>query len=815
MHFIISSSVWTALSVKVAAAGLSPGPLTQYVNIFTGTAQNDNPGNVFAGAAQPFGLAKVTINVGGYAPAGYVSETNETTRGLSPLHDSGTGSADGSFGQFCIMPVVCGGFGTCPVEETARGQRRDGDGAKDAGFPGYFSTPLANGVLVEAVSTQAASLERYTFPAGVAPTLVLDWTDDGPHTFRHGEMRADWAHQRIVMNGTWRSSFGPSLFSYTAFQCVDLSLAGPFTDHAFWGANAQGYDARRSDLDHWQLPPWADRFRNPALTSPLEAGAVVRFAPDKKVVLVRRGVSYISADKACKNMEHQIAKPDFDKLAHDSNALWEEKLGRITLAAGTDDAIRRLFYTSFYRTFLSPNNATGDAPPPYSDSKHPYFDGLYCSWDTYRTLFPLLALTSPRDMAQIVDTYVDGWRREGFLPECRANTVRGWVQGGNNGVPIVADFAVKYAAHAEALGVKPQDLWGALEHDVEATPANFDYEGRNNEAYNTLGYVAYGYLESNTTGQHTREASRGLEYAFGDFAAGMAARALGRPDDVARALFNRSLSYRNNYNMELESDGYRGFVARRFPNGTFPPSNPVDCSPLDPDQSRPCSLQATNVYGGHESSSWEYSFYAPQDGAGLVKLLGGREPFAKRLHHFFDRGYNVVGNEPSFQTSSLYHHAGLPADSVREVRRLVFSNFNLTRGGLPGNDDNAAMASLLVWFMLGFYPVPASAEMLVLSPLVPGYVVHNELLGTVNVTVTGFDAATLAREIPAGARAFVDDLRLDGRSVGRCRIDFDQFFGVKNIEFVMTDVAKEGCNGQEPSSVSTGGFPVPGKSKQV
>ncbi|KAK8079276.1 glycoside hydrolase family 92 protein [Apiospora phragmitis] len=798
--------------------GVGPGPLTQYVNVFTGTAQNDNPGNVFAGAAVPFGMAKVTLQVAGYSPAGYVSESTELARGVSPLHDSGTGSSEGSFGNFCIMPVVCGDdFAECPTLEEPRSLRRVGDGNNDTGFPGYFSTTFVNGVQIELASTQAASLERYNFPAGTEPTLVLDWTDDSPHSFLYGQMHADWSAQRIVMNGTFRSSFGPSQFSYPAFQCVDLSLAGSIKDRAFFGGNVNGMDARRDDLDSWDLPPVAERLRRPDFIQPLQAGAIVRFPPQSsggdRSILVRRGVSFTSAQRACENMEREIPEPDFDKIVTDSNSQWEEKLGRIVLSDETSDYIRRLFYTSFYRTFLSPNNATGNAPPPYTDSEHPYFDGLYCSWDTYRTLFPLLALTSPREMAEIVDTYVDGWRREGWLPECRANNVLGWTQGGNNAVPIVADFLIKYAGHAAALGIDLDEFWAALEHDVEAMPSNWDYAGRRQESYQKLGYMAYNYLESGSNGQRTREASRGLEYAFGDFAAGMAARTLGKPD-ASDALLRRSLSYRNNFDPDLESDGFKSFVARRFPNGTFVPgANPVDCSPLDTNSSHECSTQSTNRFGIYESSSWEYSLYAPHDVAGMISVLGANDTankndtFAKRLHHFFDAGYYLPGNEPSFQTPTLFHHIGRPADSVRQVRRIVHDHFSLDRGGLPGNDDNAAMASLLVWHLLGLYPVPASGELLILSPFVPGYAIRNELLGDVAVRVTGFDPRTLeTREVPPGGRAFVESLKLDGVAVGRCRVDFAQLFAARDVEFVMTDVERLGCDGQEPSSVSTGGF---------
>lgn len=52
------------------------------------------------------------------------------------------------------------------------------------------------------------------------------------------------------------------------------------------------------------------------------------------------------------------------------------------------------------------------------------------SWDTFRTFYPLMALTSPVEFSQIVDSYIDAWRVHGFLPECRANHLRGWTQGG-------------------------------------------------------------------------------------------------------------------------------------------------------------------------------------------------------------------------------------------------------------------------------------------------------------------------------------------------------------------------------------------------
>jgi hypothetical protein len=41
-----------------------------------------------------------------------------------------------------------------------------------------------------------------------------------------------------------------------------------------------------------------------------------------------------------------------------------------------------------------------------------------------------MALHSPEVFAQIVDSYIDGYRMRGWMPECRANNLPGWTQGG-------------------------------------------------------------------------------------------------------------------------------------------------------------------------------------------------------------------------------------------------------------------------------------------------------------------------------------------------------------------------------------------------
>jgi len=322
--------------------------------------------------------------------------------------------------------------------------------------------------------------------------------------------------------------------------------------------------------------------------------------------------------------------------------------------------------------------------------------------------------------------------------------------------------------------------------------------------------VPYGALDPDSIGRTTREGSRTLEYAFEDFAIRQVALLLNNTSDEAKYA-NRSLSYRNIWDPDVESDGFRGFMQKRFPNGTFAVVDPVACSAKDPDQNRECSLQSDNTVGFYESSSWEYSWFVQHDMEHLITLMGGNATFIKRLDHFFSAGYYLAGNEPSFQTPVGYHYANAPASSVEAVRKAVFTNFDITPAGLPGNDDQAAMATLLTWHLLGLYPVPGTSELLVVSPMMPKYTVHNPYLNiSTTVTVDGFDARSVAATVPPGAAAYVQSVRVNNvTQASPCHFDFYDTFraGADVVITVTADrAAANSCGASVPQSISTGGF---------
>ncbi|KAJ6629531.1 glycoside hydrolase family 92 protein [Mycena sp. CBHHK59/15] len=800
-----SPAVQAAITAAIKnAANATALDYTAFVNPFIGT---DNFGDVCPGASIPFGMVKFSTDLTGYAPAGYVTDPTQSIRGLSPMHDSGTGSSLGTYGNFEIMPLLCPhGFDTCTTSLASRERLRKPN--TDVASPGYFAQTLDNDILMEATATRRAGLERFTFPSGSKPYFVLDLANDLPNSFAGGTLNIDPMMGRVTIGGHWGSSFGPGRFNYQAFACYDLLDGGAQTlsEYGVWTADSFGLDAKGLGQTHLNLS--INLFGGV-----YQSGALFSYENNPKQVNIRVGISFVSTDQACANAESEVGGSSFEDIEAQAKALWNEKLSKIELdVPNTPPNVTELLYSSLYRASLTPNNATGETQGVFAGTNSFYFDSLYCSWDTFRTFYPLMSLHSPVEFAQIVDSYIDGWRKNGWMPECRANNLPGWTQGGSSGDVIVGHFATHYHNEAAALGIDLEELYSAAWTDAEVNPPEWNIQGRQSNVYNEFGYVPFAVLDISSTGRQTREGSRTLEYAFEDFAIRQIAQLLGKTDDEAK-FANRSLNYRNVRNLSnlaIASNSVVGFAQKRYSNGKFNFTDPTHCSPVD-NTTTECSLQSDNTNGFYESSSWEYSWFAPHDTAHLIELMGGNATFVKRLDHFFAAGYYGAGNEPSFQTPIGYHYANHPAKSVDRVRQVVFENFDITAAGLPGNDDQAAMASLLSFHLLGLYPVPSTTQYLILSPFTPKYTIHNSYLGTsTTVTTVGFNAHSVQKTIPPGVAAYVKNVTINGvPSASRCHFDFYEVFrlgGNVTIELTADKTEADDCLGDLPESISTGGF---------
>ncbi|CAL1694909.1 unnamed protein product [Somion occarium] len=801
------------LSKALSANGASTN-LTALVNLFIGTASGANGGsggNAFPGAAVPHAMAKVGIDVDtSPRQAGYISDNSSIT-GISLMHDEGTGgNTNGGYGIFPLFPLTNCSFTSCPVGIDARKAKRTA--GADAATPGYFTTTFVNGLKLEATSTRRAGLLRFTFPNPMVEMhVVVDLTHDLQRSFEGGSINLIRSRGSVALQGTFLQSYGTD--NYTVFACYDF--LPPTTANNQTLVAAGTFQSSPSSSTNISISPDQSSLTFPFTSSPssVQAGVLLSFNSSTGVVLTRFGVSFISSEQACANAQEEVPDWDWDLVQSASRAKWEDVLERVSIDVEKENpTVVELLYSSLYRASLVPANLTSENP--YWGSESPFYDALFCSWDTFRTVHPLLSLTSPREWAEIVNAYIDGWRNTGYIPECRANTKAGYVQGGSDGMPILGDFAVKYGARAGELGVSTDDLYQALVDTAENTPPDWYRVGRQNTAWKQFNYIPTAWVDpSGATGLPTREASRTLEYALGDFAVRQAALTLGKGAADIQLYGNRSLGFKNVWDQNVTSDGFTGFSQRRFENGTFAFSPPDACSPVDPTP-HSCARGTDNNVGFYESSSWEMSFFAPHSMSTIVNLMGGASTFVSRLDHYFSKGYFQAGNEPSFAIPWAYNYVGRPDLSALRVRNVVFQNFGTGINGIPGNDDSGAMAALLTFHILGLYPVPATRQLLIGSPLVSSYTLYNNLFQTTtNITVQGFDNASLSASPPM-SRLFVKSITINGEpSESLCWISFDVITGGGNIIIEVDDdpvsASQRMCGNSAsalPDSLESGGF---------
>ncbi|KAJ2924654.1 hypothetical protein H1R20_g12427, partial [Candolleomyces eurysporus] len=743
--------------------------------------------------------------------AGYDGDPQYNATGFSQLHDTGTGGSI-PLSNFKLWAYAsCSSFEKCPSGIVQRKLKRKAlaDGSPDDyASPGYFSTNLTNDIRVELTATRRTALHRYTFPAGTAhPRILVDIANDGQRSATYPQVLIDQVESedggyqsgRVRGGAEFAASFGPG--RYKAYVCVTFRGEGyELGKPTEYGAYSNNYPVRG-----------ARNGEQVYLSSGSEHGALLEFIPSPSSsvtsILARVGVSFISTDQACSSAEEEIQDYDFERVKSEARAQWNDVLGRVRVRFG--DAAERTtekekelvehFYSSLYRTHIAPADSdptrcedTGENP--HWNSTEPYYDSLYCNWDTYRTLYPLMAMHDPVTFSKIIRGMIDIQKHEGWLPECRGATVKHYMQGGSNADPILADFLVKYppsSSSSSSLGVSPSDLYAALLRDAEDQPPNWNLQGREVNVWKELGYIAQSFAA--VGGANTKWVSRTLEYAFDDFAIAQVAKVLGNSEDAEKYM-KRAQNFLNVWNPDvtvpggpdfvkgmMQTHSFFSFLKPKFANGTWNHTDPRHCSIHDPEKAT-CFLNAARRDGFYEASPIVYSQYVPQDTAKLIELQGGAEAFINRLDWIFENLYFDVTNEPSHQMPFMYHYANRPGLSTSRSRKVLEEHFDLTKDGLPGNDDSGAMGSYTAFSLLGMYPLPATRQLLISSSYFPVV----EFVNPVYNTTTTFKTT--------GPGIFVKAVTIDGEPWhSTCYIEWGVFEKGSVVELELSEDESLGC----------------------
>ncbi|MBV9319194.1 MAG: GH92 family glycosyl hydrolase, partial [Mycobacterium sp.] len=614
--------------------------------------------------------------------AGY-DHDNERSTGFSMTHASVGCNA---FGDIPMLPT------TAPIgSQPWYAWEKIAHDETEVGLPGYYTVRFPDtGVTAELTATTRTGVGRFKYPDNGQPALF--------HVRPGGSLAGNSAatihigEDNTTITGSATSGgFCGKDNTYTVYFAMKFSR--PFTSYGTWDGDSVLAGVRSADSSR--------------------GGGYVEF-PAGSVLEVRTALSYVSVDGARANLTAE-GKASFDDVRAAASTEWNAVLSRIAVA-GTNSRDVETFYTSLYRSFLHPNTFN-DADGRYigfDDNVHTVARGHtqyanFSDWDTYRCLAALQALLFPERASDMAQSLLNDAEQSGSFPRwALANSATGEMTG-DNVVPLIVNL---YTYGAKDFELKP-----ALYYMLKAATDGGAGRGGYIERPGIATYLEHGYAPQTEefSGDHGSDgASITLEWSVDDFAISRFAASLG-DTTIAAEFQNRAQYWKNLFNPAT------GYISPRSADGAFLGGPEFGDFGQD---------------GFDEGNAEQYLWLVPQNSAGLVSALGGRQAAAERLDRFTaelnagpNQPYLWIGNEPGFGVPWLYNYVGQPWKTQQTVDRVRRELFGPTPGGEPGNDDLGAMSSWYVWAALGLYPIT------------PG-------TGTLTVTTPLFDRAEIA--LPAG-----------------------------------------------------------------
>ncbi len=721
------------------------------VDPFIGTA---GEGHTFPGAVSPFGMVQLSPDTDTscviracYAHAAGYRHDDPTIEGFSHTHFSGAGHSD--LGDILVMPVSGETVAMDPGTVAAPGYRSRFSHASEQATPGYYAVTLDGPrVRAELTAGTRVGVHRYAFPAGTSAHLVVDlrsslYNYPGKVLWSGLHLRGDGTLTGFRETRGWAP--GRKLF-------FAMRFSAPLTDHALLD--------RDKDVTYKGFSPpgrGSDRLVEKlgrALEARLDFGTLDR------PLEVKVALSGVDEAGAIANLDAESGT--FDAVRARTQAAWRDALGALELDAPRP--MKTMVATALYHTLIAPSvwsDADGRWRGPDDQVHHAtgYTQrSTFSLWDTFRAEHPLLTLVQPESTtSDIVNSLIASQRfsPHHILPVWQFAGRETWTMIGYHTAPVIADAYMK--------GMRGFDPHAAL----DAMVASASYA-----PYGGLGdYMARGYVPID---REPEAASKTVEYAYDDWTIARMARALGRADIAAR-FDTRAGFWRNSFDVKT------GWLRARRSDGAFR-------TPFDP---------AAINYGSDytEGNAWQYSWFVPQDQAGLFRLLGGDARAIRKLDTMFDYdnsrldyshaediagliGQYIHGNEPSHHVAYLYTYAGAPWRTQERLGQIVESQYKPAPDGLSGNDDLGQMSAWLVFTALGFYPVaPGSNE----------YVIGRPFVSRASLRLGNGRTFTIVARHLSEANRYVGSVTLNDVPLNRAYLRDGEIRAGGTLRFTMTD----------------------------
>lgn len=658
------------LSLCLASCGSSQKgqemeDLTQFVDPRIGTGGH---GHVFYGANVPYGfiqLGPTSIPQSWDWVSGY-HVSDSTVIGFPHTHLSGTGIGD--LHDINVMPVVgevTYSRGDASSYET--GLWSYSDRSKEVVTPGYYRTYLSRyNVDVELTATKRVGFHKYTFLGNESPAIVFD----------------------MVNGGCWDKT------TEAVIRVVNDSTVSGYRYSKGWADDQRVFFraefSRKFDNVEFIVN---DSVKEGNMAKGAQLFARVNFAAgNQEPVYMKVALSPTSEEGAQLNMQTELSGWDFEKTIADAKAAWNKELNKVKVYT-TDEASKKIFYTSLYHTLFAPSEFCDVNGDYYGADKQMHKgEGFvnyttFSLWDTYRAAQPLMTILHPEKMSDIINTMLHIHQQQGKLPVWHLMGCETNCMVGNPGVPVVADAILK-----DIKGFDTELAFKALKESSMLPERGMEHR------------IEYGFIPAD---KMTEAIAYDMEYAIADWAVAQAAQKLGKQEDYEYFL-KRSKSYKNYF------DASTGFMRGKMLDGSWrTPFSPYASSHRDDDY---C-----------EGNAWQYTWLVPHDVEGLVECFGSKEAFVNKLDSLFLAngdmgdasspdisgliGQYAHGNEPSHHTVYLYTLVGQPWKTADRIKEILHTMYTDQPDGLSGNEDVGQMSAWYILSSFGFYQVePAGGK---------------------------------------------------------------------------------------------------------
>ncbi|GAA4333592.1 GH92 family glycosyl hydrolase [Mucilaginibacter gynuensis] len=662
------------LIISVTASAQKKKDYTQFVNPFIGTGGH---GHTYSGAVMPFGMVQLSpdTRLTGWDGCSGYHYTDTVVYGFSHTHLSGTGIAD--YCDVLFMPTT-GEPKFKNTEYSSPFKKKDEEAS-----PGYYKTELSKyDIEAELTATQRVGVHRYDFPKTAQANIIIDlqhrdevlesWIEVvNDHEIRGFRKSKSWANDQHV-------------YFYAKFSKPFKTYGIAVNDKVEQGKNkAEGKNIKMYI-----------QFDNPG------------------EVIVKVGISAVSAEGALKNLDAEVPDFDFVKVRKAAKAAWNVELSKIQVEGGapplpmqpsTSNGVYNgygrpetkkklpdparikqvIFYSALYHTMLAPN-IYNDVDGQYRglDQKIHTAQGfnyytVFSLWDTFRAENPLLSIIDRKRTLDFIKSFLAMYDEGGLLPIWPLASTETYCMVGNHAIPVIVDAYAKGIRDFDA-----EKAFTAMKAAVNRTQFGLD-------VYRKNGVVL-------SDDEH-ESVSKTLEYAFDDWCIAQMAKMLNKPQDYTEYI-QRAQYWKNNFNDE------NSFMQARANGGWYNPFEPTEIN---------------NNYT--EGNAWQYSFLVPQDVEGLMKSMGGKLNFEIQLDELFTTqaklsgreqadvtgliGQYAHGNEPSHHIAYLYNFTNSPHKTQYMLSKIFDEEYSDQPDGLAGNEDCGQMSAWYVMSALGIYNI--------------------------------------------------------------------------------------------------------------